>query len=184
MSSVILDACVLFPMYLRDTLLSTAEAGLYLPYWSQKILDEVMGNLILKGIISAKVAQNLEETIKAAFPEAMVEEIPWELEAAMTNDPKDRHVLAAAIIAKADFIVTNNIKDFSAKALTPLNIKAQSPDNFLSDLFDTNPEEMVQIVRGQSQKYKKSPRTFVELLDILSRQIPEFTRKVLLHEYR
>ncbi|MEH2061574.1 MAG: hypothetical protein V7K50_04760 [Nostoc sp.] len=29
MPNVILDACVLFPMYLRDTLLSTVEAGLY-----------------------------------------------------------------------------------------------------------------------------------------------------------
>ncbi|WP_225893912.1 hypothetical protein [Atlanticothrix silvestris] len=102
----------------------------------------------------------------------------------MTNDSKDRHVLAAAIIAKADIIVTNNIKDFNAKALTPLNIKVQSPDNFLSGLFDKNPEEMVQVVRGQSQKYKKSPRTFIELLELLSKQIPEFTTKVLCHEDR
>lgn len=60
MLRVVLDACVLFPMYLRDTLLSTAEAGLYIPYWSQKILDEAMGNLVIKGIISAEVAKSLE----------------------------------------------------------------------------------------------------------------------------
>jgi hypothetical protein len=54
MPSVLLDACVLFPMYLRDTLLSTAEAGLYVPYWSQKILDEAMGNLVRRGKISAE----------------------------------------------------------------------------------------------------------------------------------
>lgn len=46
MFKVILDACVLFAMYLRDTLLSTAEAGLYTPYWIQKILDEAMSNLV------------------------------------------------------------------------------------------------------------------------------------------
>jgi len=46
MPNVILDACVLFPMYLRDTLLSTVEAGLYVHYWSQKILDEAIGNVI------------------------------------------------------------------------------------------------------------------------------------------
>ncbi|MEH1841198.1 MAG: PIN domain-containing protein [Nostoc sp.] len=183
MPSVILDACVLFPMYLRDTLLSTAEAGLYIPYWSQKILNEAMGKLILKGVIPTEAAKNLEEIIKAAFPEAMVEEVPWELEAGMGNDPKDRHVLAAAIIARADIVVTNNLKDFNAKALAPLNIKAQSPDNFLSDLFDKHPEEMVQVVHRQSQKYKRSPRTFVELLDLLSKQIPGFTTKILSHEY-
>jgi hypothetical protein len=73
MPNVILDACVLFPMYLRDTLLSTAEADLYIPYWSQKILDEAMGNLINKGYISTEGARKLEEVIKMAFPEAMVE---------------------------------------------------------------------------------------------------------------
>ncbi|GET38121.1 hypothetical protein [Microseira wollei] len=36
---VLLDSCVMFPMYLRDTLLSAAEAGLYTRYWSQEILD-------------------------------------------------------------------------------------------------------------------------------------------------
>ncbi len=57
MLSILLDACVLFPMYLRDTLLSAAEAGLYTPYWSQKILNEAMDNLVLKGKISAEKFQ-------------------------------------------------------------------------------------------------------------------------------
>lgn len=55
----VLDACVLFPMYLRDTLLSTAEAGLYLPYWSQKILDEAVGNIVSTGKMPAEKAMKL-----------------------------------------------------------------------------------------------------------------------------
>ncbi|MCL6750816.1 hypothetical protein KBT16_07410 [Nostoc sp. CCCryo 231-06] len=74
MPNVILDACVLFPMYLRDTLLSTFEAGLYVHYWSQKILDEAIGNLINKGYMSDEGARNLETVMKAAFPEAMIEQ--------------------------------------------------------------------------------------------------------------
>lgn len=54
---------------------------------------------------------SLEETMKAAFPEAMVE-VPVELEEMIANDPKDRHVLAAAVKAKADVIVTDNLTDF------------------------------------------------------------------------
>jgi len=57
MGGVVLDACVLFPMYLRDTLLSTAEAGLYMPYWSQKILDEAISNLVINKKISSDVAK-------------------------------------------------------------------------------------------------------------------------------
>ncbi|BAZ15667.1 hypothetical protein NIES4071_75390 [Calothrix sp. NIES-4071] len=84
---VILDACVLFPMYLRDTLLSVAEAELYELRWSQKILDEVMRNLVQKGKMSIQKATNLEQVMKIAFPEAMVE-APIELERVMTNDPR------------------------------------------------------------------------------------------------
>ncbi|MHC5831915.1 MAG: PIN domain-containing protein, partial [Nostoc sp.] len=92
-------------MYLRDTLLSTVEAGLYVHYWSQKILDEAIGNLINKGYMSNEGARNLETVMKAAFPEAMIE-VPIGLEELMTNHPKDRHVLAAAVVAKAEIIVT------------------------------------------------------------------------------
>lgn len=182
MPSALLDACVLFPMYLRDTLLSTAEAGLYVPYWSQNILDEAMSNLILKGKVSVEQAENLEETMKAAFPEAMVTVSP-ELEAVMTNNPKDRHVLAAAVMAKASIIVTHNLTDFDANALTPWKIKAFSPDEFLSNLFDDYPEEMVQVVRQQAQKYKRRPLTFAELLTLLSKKdganLQQFVNKVI-----
>jgi predicted nucleic acid-binding protein len=177
MPNVILDACVLFPMYLRDTLLSTAEANLYVPYWSQKILDEATGNLIGKGYVSAEGARKLEKVIKTAFPEAMVE-VAKELESVMTNHPKDRHVLAAAVIAKAEIIVTQNIKDFQEKDLKPWNIKSQLPDDFLSDIFEEYPEIIVQVLLTQSQKYKRTPLTFIQLLDKLSNQIPGFVEKI------
>lgn len=181
--SAVLDACVLFPMYLRDTLLSSADEGLYLPYWSQKILDEAIGNLISGGKLSHKKAENLEETIKLAFPEAMVE-VPVGLEEAMTNDPKDRHVLAAAFTAQADVIVTNNIKDFRENDLAPWNIKAQSPDEFLSDLFDDYPDSILELLQQQSQKYKNPPKSFAELMIFLSEKAgtPKFASKVLLYE--
>ncbi len=181
--SVVLDACVLFPMYLRDTLLSTADEGLYLPYWSQKILDEAIGNLIRGGKLSQKKAKNLENQIKLAFPEAMVE-VPVGLEAAMTNDPKDRHVLAAAVIANADVIVTNNIKDFRENDLASWNIKAQSPDDFLSALFDEYPDSILELLQQQSQKYKNPPKTFSELIIFLSEKAgtPKFASNVLLYE--
>jgi hypothetical protein len=41
-----LDACVLYPAFLRDVLLVLAEAGFFAPIWSAEILDEVKRNLI------------------------------------------------------------------------------------------------------------------------------------------
>lgn len=182
MPSALLDACILFPMYLRDTLLCIAEANLYLPYWSQNILDEAMSNLILKGKVSVEQAENLQTAMKATFPEAMVT-VSKELEAVMTNHPKDRHVLAAAVMAKASIIVTHNLTDFDAEALTPWEIKALSPDEFLSHLFDDYPEEMVEVLRQQARKYKRRPLTFAELLSLLSKKdganLQQFVNKVI-----
>ncbi len=182
---VVLDACVLFPMYLRDTLLSTADEDLYLPYWSQKIIDEVIGNLVKGGTLSQEKAKNLERTIKIAFPEAMVE-VPVALEQAMTNDPKDRHVLAAAVTAGADIIVTNNLKDFRENDLAPWNIIAQSPDEFLSDLLDEYPDSIVDLLQQQSQKYKNPPKTFTELINFLGEKAgtPKFASNILLKVQR
>ena len=182
---VVLDACVLFPMYLRDTLLSTADEDLYLPYWSQKIIDEVIGNLVKGGTLSQEKAKTLERTIKIAFPEAMVE-VPVALEKAMTNDPKDRHVLAAAVTAGADIIVTNNLKDFRENELAPWNIIAQSPDEFLSDLLDEYPDSIVDLLQQQSQKYKNPPKTFTELINFLGEKAgtPKFASNILLKVQR
>jgi len=183
--SVLLDACVLFPMYLRDTLLSTADEGLYLLYWSQKILDEAIDNLIGGGKLSQEKAKNLENQIKLAFPEAMVE-VPVGLEEAMTNDPKDRHVLAAAVTAGSDIIVTNNLKDFRENDLAPWNIIAQSPDEFLSDLLDEYPDSIVDLLQQQSQKYKNPPKTFTELINFLGEKAgtPKFASNILLKVQR
>lgn len=182
---VVLDACVLFPMYLRDTLLSTADEGLYLPYWSQKILDEAIDNLIGGGKLSQEKAKNLENQIKLAFPEAMVE-VPVGLEEAMTNDPKDRHILAAAVTAEADIIVTNNLKDFRENDLAPWNIIAQSPDEFLSDLLDEYPDSIVDLLQQQSQKYKNPPKTFTELINFLGEKAgtQKFASNILLKVQR
>ncbi|MBE9216775.1 hypothetical protein IQ247_29680 [Plectonema cf. radiosum LEGE 06105] len=84
---VLLDSCVLFPMYLRDTLLLAAEAGLYLPFWSQEILNGATRNLINTGRVTEERAVRLEETIKKAFPEAMVE-VPVDLADTQLNFKK------------------------------------------------------------------------------------------------
>jgi hypothetical protein len=38
--AAVLDACVLVPVVLADTLLRVAEKGLYRPVWSERILAE------------------------------------------------------------------------------------------------------------------------------------------------
>jgi len=175
---VLLDSCVMFPMYLRDILLRCARAGCYLPYWSQEILDGATRNLVSTGKMSVERAIKLEATITAAFPEAMVE-VPDGLAEIMTNHPGDRHVLAAAVTAKANIIVTSNLRHFPIKDLACWKIEAQHPDTFLTHLYDLDPDSILRVIQRWSEDLKKPPLTFVELLELLSKEVPEFSSKVL-----
>src|SRR5215469_3028963 len=103
---VLLDACVLIPMPLADTLLRMAEEPrLYVPKWSQLIMDEVTRSLIEKWDLEPEKARRRQHEIRRHFPEAWIEGFEPLLEV-MTNDPKDRHVLAAAVRSHCELIVT------------------------------------------------------------------------------
>lgn len=86
--SVILDSCVLYPMYLRDTLLCAADAGLYRVHWSQEILDGAIRNLVADGQITEQQAAYLERQMNSAFPEAIIA-VTERLIPCMDNDYKD-----------------------------------------------------------------------------------------------
>jgi predicted nucleic acid-binding protein len=123
---VLLDACVLIPMPLADTLLRMAEEPrLYVPKWSQSIMDEVARNLIEKWMLEPEKTRRREGEIRRHFPEAWVEGFERLMEV-MTNDPKDRHVLAAAVRSHCELIVTYNHRHFPAASVLPWEIEIQA----------------------------------------------------------
>jgi hypothetical protein len=70
---VVLDACVLIPMPLADTLLRLAAGPrLYLPRWTDQIMAEVSRNLQENIGLSAEQAAYREGEIRRHFPEAWV----------------------------------------------------------------------------------------------------------------
>jgi predicted nucleic acid-binding protein len=170
---VILDSCVLYPMYLRDTLLCAAEAGLYRPHWSQEILNGALRNLVAKQQITPQQAKRLEQQIKFAFPDAMVE-VTERLLPCMDNDPGDRHVLAAALIAKAEVIVTDNLKHFLPKSLSQFQVEAQSADQFLTNLYDLSPASMTEALQTQVSGLRNPPISVADLLNLLAKSVPNF----------
>lgn len=168
---VVLDACVLIPMPLADTLLRLAEAPrLYLPRWSQRIIDEVTRNLITKWDMAPEQARRRESELRRHFPEAWVEGYEPLIEA-MTNDPGDRHVLAAAVRSHAELIVTYNRRHFPAVAVQPLEIDIQGPSSFLRGLYDLDAGLFVGKLHEQAGAIGVSlPR----LLSSLSKNVPGF----------
>lgn len=167
---VVLDANVLFPFSLRDTLLRAAEQQYYQLYWSVEILDEVRRNLVSTGTCTEHQASRLIHVMQEAFPEAMVEGYE-DLIDAMPNDKKDRHVAAAAVKTGAEVVVTNNLKDFRK---LPENLEALSADAFLCDLLDLYPEGMIALVEEQASSLKRPERTLEELMIGLAKTVPKF----------
>lgn len=170
-----LDACVLYPFSLRDLLLRLAEIELYDPYWSQRILDEVTRNLIENEAMPAPKAERLAAAMQGAFEAAEVpEQAIAQLEPAMTNHAKDRHVLAAAVAAHAEVVVTQNLSDFRPEDCEPLDIKPLHPDDFLLVLYAKRSEQVRRVIRDQAGDLTKPPVPLSELLDMLSKTVPRF----------
>lgn len=189
--SALLDACVIFPYSLCDTLLRTVEMELYQVYFSERILDEAIRNRIKSGRMNQVSADDFRAALMTAFPEALVEEAPAELEAKMENEPKDRHVLASAVYAKVDVIITSNLKDFPVSSLAPWNMEVMNPDDFLNHLCDENGDDVLRdIICRQAASYKKSfdktrpnkkpPVTFLELLSVFEKEQPKFASRMLI----
>lgn len=173
----VLDANVLFPFSLRDTLLRLAEPApspapvpLYIPLWSERILDEMVRNLVEDGRMDQDQADRLASLMRSAFEEAAVgEEAIVALEGSMTNDPGDRHVLAAAVASGADAIITFNLDHFSPEACDPFAVEPTHPGEFLLALYGLAPEVVVEEVHQQAADLTNPPWSFDELVGALER---------------
>jgi hypothetical protein len=139
-SVAVLDACALVPYKLTSVLLAFAEADLFKPAWSERILEETTRALVDKlGRPPDKIAKRMG-AMRRAFPEAEVAGFE-PLEPSLGCDHKDRHVLAAAIAAGAEHVVTFNLRDFPDTACKPHGVRAVHPDVFLLDLLTGSPAE-------------------------------------------
>jgi hypothetical protein len=119
MFAAMLDTPVLWPSLQRDFLLSLAIEGLYRPLWSTAILDELRYHeaqkLVDRGhdpAFAEHRSRRLVDQMNAAFDDAIV--VSWEsLEGTFgLPDVDGEHVVAAALVGRADVLVTSNLKDF------------------------------------------------------------------------
>ena len=158
-------------MPLADTLLRLAGGPrLYLPKWTDHIMDEVNQNLIDKFGLTEEQVSYRESEIRRHFPEAWVEDYE-DLIPAMRNHAKDRHVLPAAVRSNAEVIVTHNVKDFPFASLAPYSITVMAPSMFLRGLYDLDPEAVANTLGRQAASINK-PLEYV--LERLSINIPGF----------
>jgi len=162
------DANVLYPGSLRDLLIRLGQTGLFRARWTEWILDEMIDAIVA---VQPALAGRLERTrqlMNEAIPDVVVTGHEHLIGSLQLPDPKDRHVLAAAIVANAQIIVTKNLKDFPADDLEPYGIEALSPDEFVLRLLDADPGRVIGVVDNQARALTGPPTTFDELLERLA----------------
>ena len=136
---VLIDACVLYPTVMREVVLGVAQAGLFEPRWSARILEEWARAARKIGPQGETIARGEIAAIQAEFPRAEVK-IPHGFEARLwLPDPDDIHVFAAAICSSCDAIMTMNAKDFPRNELADQGLERVDPDGFLIGLAVQHP---------------------------------------------
>jgi predicted nucleic acid-binding protein len=177
--TALLDANVLHPMVLCDLLIRLSQHGLYRARWSRRILDEVVRSIARRRTdIPLSKLEHRIDMMNQAVADAEVEESEH-LTASLSVFGNDAHVVAAAIMGRADVIVTSNLSDFPSAALQPYNLVAQSPDGFLVDQWGLRPEIVLQALRDQAAALTRPAMSPSEVADRLLPSVPRFAALVL-----
>lgn len=164
------DASVLYPHTLRDLLIRIAQSGLVRAKWTERILDEVFTAIArnrpdldpdrltrTRGLMNSAVRDWRVVGYEALIPSF---ELP---------DPDDRHVVAAAVRAGAQVIVTSNLKDFPEKELQKYDIDPLSPDEFVRAQLDLSRDAVYAALQQIADSWRNPPGTIDDVLDRLER---------------
>ena len=188
-SIAVLDTCVLVPSRLRDLLLRTAAINAFHARWSEETLTELERTHIHHQIaqrgsdtaIKGRIGRLLV-SMQEVFPRATVHRRVYNRHLSAlqdaTNDPDDRHVVAAAVSSRASIIVTENLRDFREEALAALGIRLTSADTFMTELFEHQPTAVLRVVEQQQKGYRHPPLSMDELLNRLAVNVPNFVVRV------
>src|SRR5947209_878699 len=177
--AVVLDACVLVPMPLCDTLLHLAEEpSFYRPLWSGKILQEVGDALENKLGLNERQRSRRLKVMQEAFPEALIVIPPRLEETFECPDEDDRHVIACAVKGQANAIITLNRRHFTPECLDEYGILCQHPDEFLVHQFYLAPQVVVEKLDVQAAAIGKKRSDTIKRLENV---VPNFCR--LLNKY-
>jgi predicted nucleic acid-binding protein len=166
----VIDACVLHSGFLRDFFLRLAAQGIYQPKWTLKIHEEWIRSIIR---VRPELQEKLERTrriMDAKFEDAIIYNFDELLEKIFLKDEDDRHVVAAAIKAKAPYILTANIKHFPDNILHSHGTRAIHPDEFSLLLLQNFPSKFIAGIKEHRLSLKKPPQSVQDFLNSMKKR--------------
>lgn len=173
-----LDANVIRGQQTNDVLLSVADQGVFEPRWTENVIDEMRRNR--PPGVSEKAIDRRISMMNGAFPDAMTEAPPQELQDQMQADPKDTHVLAGAVHSESAVLVTDNLKDFSPPSSGPNAMRVESLNQFLNRKLDEEPERVQAGLQNMVDRNQRDPKTMSALIDTMAegQELRSFAQKL------
>jgi predicted nucleic acid-binding protein len=163
--TVIYDANLFYPAFVRNVMLYLARAEIFRARWTDKIHEEWMRNLAQdKPDIMAEKLERLRTLIDKAVPDCLVTGFEQLAKGLDLPDPGDNHVLAAAIKAGAQVIVTYNLKDFPLEKLAPFDIEAQHPDDFVQYQKEENQAAVLEQLKACRLSLRNPPYSATDFI--------------------
>jgi len=176
------DANILISRTLRDYVVYSAKLGVLDIHWSEPILEETTRNLIKQFNFTPEAADILVDRLSAYLPTALVE-INKREEARVAKvdmDPKDRHVLAAALSADADVLLTQNVRHFPKDWMAKRGIRLVDAGTLLRHLASAHPDSLRDAHRmGVNSRPQTSEQVLAILANITNPQVAAIVREVV-----
>jgi hypothetical protein len=165
------DSCVLYPAPLRDLLVRLAGEGLVRARWTNTIHEEWIRNVLeSRPELSRERLERTRDLMNEHILDSLVADYEHLIPSFELPDPDDRHILAAAITAQVDLIVTFNLRDFPEEILAQHTVAAIHPDDFLLHILDQDEESVCSVLQKQRADLRNPPVTSEQLLATLKQQ--------------
>lgn len=174
MYTAVLDTCVLVPDLQRDFLLQLAAERAYAPQWGTGILtelDNVLAELDVRRGRPDRAAHRarLLDQMNSAFPGSVMIAPKGVEHGYDLRDPDDEHVAHAALLGKADAIVTSDRRSGmeSSKLLNQASIEVIAPHTFAAKIVLAHPSRGVSALVELSRRRRRDPQSPLEVLEQL-----------------
>lgn len=174
MFRAVLDTCALVPNLQRDFLLQLAAEEAFAPIWGTGILTELdytLAELHKRRCVSdsEEKRRHLLAQMKYAFPGSEVTAPKDHTYHYGLNDPDDGHVAHAALVGKADAIITDDKRAGfkAAPILLDAEVEIVFPSEFAANTAAAHPEAGMRALIALSNRRTTPSQTPEQVLDQL-----------------
>ncbi|CCI51545.1 PIN domain-containing protein [Nostocoides jenkinsii] len=168
-----LDTCVLYSGMRRAFLLSMASRGIFRVVITEDVLFEIgyveERKHLQRNVKAAEAkrrARHLVDSLRGAFPIEDDSRVQLIGQVGLP-DPNDEHIVAAAIVGRAEVIVTENRMDFPQGVL-PTGVRLSHPDEFVRDMASADFVRAAAALCEMSSRRQHPPQSASDIIDLMN----------------